>query len=222
MEKNKKITELNQSKYCYKGTDTLINKKDILDDSKLKEIEHGITAYKIAELCLNKASFNKTFDLNHYLNIHKYLFEDLYPFAGCLRDENISKPNEPYKEGKTPFCQTAFILDNLKYTLNEMRNSVRDLKTREDIVSFLAKYYLDLNIIHPFREGNGRTLREYLREYVEVLNKILKTDYILDYNIDGNTKESLVRSSVLDDIEETKLVFNKMLKEKEQVKNIHK
>ena len=79
-----------------------------------------------------------------------------------------------------------------------------------------------MNIAHPFREGNGRTLREYLREYVEVLNKILKTDYILDYNIDGNTKESLVRSSVLDDIEETKLVFNKMLKEKEQVKNIHK
>lgn len=222
MENDNVITELNQSKYCYKGTKVLINKKDIMELSKLKEIEHGITAYKLSELCLNNYPFRKTFDLNHYFSIHKYLFEDLYPFAGELRDENISKPNEPYKKGVTPFCQVPFIKQYLIDTLNEMRNSVRDLKTREDLVQFLSKNYLTLNFIHPFREGNGRTLREYLREYVEILNKILKTNYILDYNIDENTKESLVRSSVLDDIEETKLVFNKMLKEKEQVKNIHK
>ena len=47
---NRVITELNQSKYCYKGTDVLINKKDISDLSQLKEVENGMTAYKLAEL----------------------------------------------------------------------------------------------------------------------------------------------------------------------------
>ena len=216
---NRVITELNQSKYCYKGTDVLINKKDISDLSQLKEVENGMTAYKLAELSLGNAPFKKTFDLDHYLSIHKYLFEELYPFAGDLRDENISKSNEPYKAGKTPFCQTAFILDNLKYTLTEMKNSVRDLKTKNDIVSFLSKYYLDLNFIHPFREGNGRTLREFLREYVEVLNRVLKTDYVIDYNLDEETKENLYKASILDDLEATKLVFNQMIKEKEIEKN---
>ena len=100
-----------------------------------------------------------------------------------------------------------------------MKNSVRDLKTKNDIVSFLSKYYLDLNFIHPFREGNGRTLREFLREYVEVLNRVLKTDYVIDYNLDEETKENLYKASILDDLEATKLVFNQMIKEKEIEKN---
>lgn len=214
---DEKIDELNQSKYCYKGTKVLINKKDIRDYNQLIEVENGITAYKIANLCLNNIPFKMSFDLTHYLSIHKYIFEDLYFFAGCIRDENISKSNEPYKSGKKPFCQTAFILYNLNYTLNEMKNSVGNIKTRDDIITFLATYYLTLNIIHPFREGNGRTLREFFREYIVVLNNALKTNYILDYNIDSDTKNMLFRASILDNLEETKVVFSRILKEKENI-----
>jgi cell filamentation protein len=214
MKENKEIVdELSQSKYCYNGTKILINKRNIKNYEQLIEIENGLTTYKLSRIYLDQAPFKKTFDLEHYLNIHKYLFEDLYSFAGCIRDENIYKTNEPYKKGKTPFCEIPFILNNLKYTLAEMKQNVRKINDKDSLVSFLAKYYLDLNIIHPFREGNGRTLREFLREYVVVINKILKTNFELDYNISDDIKEKLIKASILDDYNEAILVFNKILKE---------
>lgn len=212
---NHEINEMNQSKYCYKGTRTLINKKGITNYDQLIAIENGITTFKLSKLYLDKFPFRKTFDLDHYLSIHKYLFEDLYPFAGCIRDENINKTNKPYKNGKTPFCEIPFILSNLKYTLDEMKNSVRKVKDKETLVLFISKYFLDLNIIHPFREGNGRTLREFLREYVLVINVINKSNYELNYTISDDVKEMLIKASVLDDLEETKNVFNIMIREKE-------
>ena len=214
----KKISELEQSKYCYIGTNILINKKDIRDYDQLMQIEKTITTYQLSKICLGQAPFNKTFDLYHYLNIHKYLFENIYPFAGNLRDENINKSNEPYKPGKTPFCEVPFILNQLQYTLEEMKYNIKNIKTKDDLITFISKYYLDINIIHPFREGNGRTQREFFREYIELINKLLNFNFIIDYDIDNETKDQFQRALVLDDIEEAKKVFSKMIKEKEILK----
>lgn len=211
--KNDEVTELEQSKYCYKGTKVLINKKNIIDKEKLTEVEIGLTAYKISRLYMEEQPFDKKFDLEHYLNIHNYIFNELYDFAGKLRMENIYKSNEPYKEGKTPFCQVPFIKKNLEYTLQDMKNNVRNIHNENDLITFLSSFYLDLNIIHPFREGNGRTLREFMREYVLVLNKIIKFgEYELDYTkMDDENKELLVKASILDDVEEAKKAFSKIL-----------
>lgn len=222
MKENEMIDEFEQSKYCYKGTKTLINFYNIEDNDKLRELENGITTYKLSKLYLNEIPYKQTFDINHYLNIHKYLFDNLYSFAGCLRDENIYKINEPYKAGKTPFCEIPFILSNLKYTLDEMKQNVRKIKDKDSLATFLSKYYLDLNIIHPFREGNGRTLREFLREYVLVINKLLKTDFYLDYNINKDVKEKLVKASVLDDQTLAFEVFNEIIKNEEIERKIEK
>lgn len=206
------ITELEQSKYCYKGTKVLKNKRNIQDDNQLHEFENGVTMYKLSKLYLGEQPYKKSFDINHYLSIHKYLFDDIYLFAGELRDENIYKNNEPYKSGKTPFCEIPFIKEQLNYTLLEMKNNVRNIKNIDDLLTFISKYYLDLNIIHPFREGNGRTLREFIREYVIALNKILKFgDFKIDYNVDSEIKQMLKRASILDDIEKTKKVFSRMI-----------
>lgn len=210
--------ELEQSKYCYQNTKTLINKKNIKDHDRLIEIENGITAFKLSKLYLNDIPYKQTFDIYHYLSIHEYLFGDLYPFAGTIRDENIYKSNEPYKSGKTPFCEIPFIVRNLKYTLEEMKQNVVKIKDKETLGAYLGKYYLDLNIIHPFREGNGRTLREFLREYVIVINKILKTNYYLDYNLSKKTKNQLLKASILDDEELAIKVFSKIIKTEEERK----
>lgn len=214
----REINELNQSKYCYKGTDVLINNRNIMDQDELRKQEITITTYKLSKLYLGEKPFKKTYDLNHYLNIHKYLFEDIYPFAGCLRDENISKSNEPYMPGKMPFCQVPFILEMLKSTLMDMRNNVVKIKKREDIISFISHYCLELNVIHPFREGNGRTQREYFREYMEIINKVLNTDYEINYDLDENSKKELQRAMILDNEEETKKIFDKMVQEKTIIK----
>ena len=175
--KNNEVFDFSQSIYCYEGTKTLKNKKDITDNNKLREVENGITAYKLSKIYLEKADFKKTFDENHYLNIHKYLFEDLYDFAGNIRDENISKSRSPYDEGKTPFCQVCFIYRQLHETLRNMKNSVRSINSYEQLIEFISTYYLELNIIHPFREGNGRALREFIR-CLGLFN-----NYIIDWSL---------------------------------------
>lgn len=68
---------------CYEGTTCLINKWGITDENKLKEFEGAVTFAKASELELNPIS--DTFDVEHYKLIHKYLFEDIYDWAGEYR-----------------------------------------------------------------------------------------------------------------------------------------
>ena len=78
-----------QSLYCYPDTDVLINKLNIRDAKLLKKAEAEITAIKQLELLQNPIAGNLT--KTHLFNIHKFIFEDIYPFAGKIRREKISK-----------------------------------------------------------------------------------------------------------------------------------
>ncbi|MEI3314589.1 MAG: Fic family protein [Faecalibacterium prausnitzii] len=72
-----------QSMYCYPDTDVLINKLNIHDKAELKQAEEEFTAVKQ----VGHGRFTKT----HLFRIHRFLFEDVYPFAGHIRKEQISK-----------------------------------------------------------------------------------------------------------------------------------
>lgn len=209
-----------QSKYCYEGTTVLKNKKNILDQTKLLEIEKGIVCYKVYFLYENDElsyPFKITLDVNHFINIHKYLFGDIYDFAGEIRDESIYKTNEPYYQGKTPFCYPEFIYTNLKNILENMKQNARCIKNESQLIQFLSYYYSEINIIHPFREGNGRTIREFLREYVKKLNSIIDFGYYdLDYSRlnEFDIKQFMkgtIYSAITGDLEMLKESFGKML-----------
>lgn len=97
--------------YCYDKTDVLINKKDIRDAKTLEKIERIHTTYVLSKLYINPVSGN--FDAKHYISLHKILFQDLYEFAGQIRNENISK-------GGIPFCRPEFVYQYLDYLLGQM------------------------------------------------------------------------------------------------------
>ena len=95
-------------------------------------------------------------DFNFYKNLHKQLFDDLYEWAGTVRNINISKKG-------TVFCNSDDIerigklkFDRLK-SLNFLKNTPKD-----QFLDELTELYHDLNMLHPFREGNGRTLRLFI------------------------------------------------------------
>ena len=175
------------SKYTTEGV--LKNKLNITDEKALDDAERVITGYKLANLYLN--SENQKFDINHYLSIHKYLFEDIYDFAGEIRSENIKK--------SIPFCLPNLIYENLKTTLARANIAYKNIKNEEDLVDFIAYFYSELDIIHPFREGNGRGEREFLRQYVERINKVIDFgEYHLDYN-QREDKDSFTNSVIIAD-----------------------
>ena len=171
--------------YCYPGTDILINKLDLHDSNKLFNLEYQ---FVLAKSYILRQNVNKYgFDKQHFINIHKFLFEDIYPFAGKFRTENISK-------GNFTFANWEFIEEQLDYLLNKLKseNYLEGL-SKEDLSKRLAFYLSELNVLHPFREGNGRTIREFIRELA------YKNGYVLD--LTQNTAEEIFNASV-------KSVFN--------------
>ena len=78
-----------QSVYCYPDTDVLINKLNIHDKAELKQAEEEFTAVK--QMALLQEPIKGRFTKTHLFRIHRFLFEDVYPFAGHIRKEQISK-----------------------------------------------------------------------------------------------------------------------------------
>ena len=143
---------------CYKGSTCLINKLNIRDKVILAKIEADITFAKAAQL--ESKGLNEEFSTAYYKSIHKYLFEDLYDWAGCFRKINISKKGTRFADWKelNELCDKLFLrLKGLNYlkglSLQEFVNEITDV-------------YCSLNMLHPFREGNGRTERILISQLV--------------------------------------------------------
>lgn len=153
--------------YFIDGTNVFKNKFGITDYDELKEKEAEITFEKLVELYQKPISGN--FDKKHLCAIHEYLFGDIYPFAGKYRTVYMQK-NNSYFTGEDD------IDSHLNIVLKEMKDEFLKCQSFSDYTIFLAEYYYDLLVIHPFREGNGRTIREFVREFVLV--------NIPEYNLD--------------------------------------
>lgn len=143
--------------YCYPRSNILKNKLNIVDNKELlEEAERQITALKILDLKMKPLKGN--LDLNHLLYIHKYIFEDIYSWAGKTRSVNIAKGNQ--------FCNCVFIESKLNELFMELLNDKYLIGMSLEQASMRLSYYLsELNAIHPFREGNGRTQRIFI-EYL--------------------------------------------------------
>lgn len=160
------IIKERNSKYCYENSNTLINKLEIKDQLTLQKYEARITAAKL--LALRQKGITGNFDKNHFVSIHKYIFEDIYPFAGKFRTENIAK-------GYFRFAEWEYIEEEIDKLLLKLKNeNYLNEKSEEELAKALAYYMSELNVLHPFREGNGRTIREFIRQLA------LKNGYTLN------------------------------------------
>ena len=135
------LYEARNSIYCYKDSDVLVNKFDIHDNKKLEEIERKIVLAKLYELRQNHQIGN--FDVSHFVGIHRFLFEDIYPFAGLFRNENIAK-------GNFSFAEWEYIEDELKKLLDQLKeeNYLQNLD-RNIFIKRLSYYMAELNVLHP-------------------------------------------------------------------------
>lgn len=157
-----------QSKYCYPGTNILINKFNIKDQEKLDIVEADITRINLLRMMDNPIKGN--FNLKHLQDIHTSIFKDIYHFAGKLREENISK-------GNFSFCNAQYINQNSNELFSKLKEE-KYLKGKSitDFSNRAAYYVSEINVLHPFREGNGRTQREFLR------NLSMKCGYKLEWS----------------------------------------
>jgi cell filamentation protein len=161
---------------CYEGTACLINKLNIRDSSKLKEVEGRITFAKTMEL--EKESLKDGFNEDDYRAIHKAIFEPLYDWAGEYRTIDISKKG-------TFFAEYNIVPELLRKCLERMRNLdyFRGLSF-DEFIEEIVDIYCSTNFIHPFREGNGRTQRVFITQLIryngyEISFSTIDTDYLM-------------------------------------------
>jgi len=149
--------QINWNSYLITGSNVLKNKLGITNYDELKEKEKNIVRKKIAYLYLKP--INGNFDTQHLLNIHKFIFDEIYPFAGKFRTCSMQK--------KTVFCNPEEIENHLKEVLMDMEMVFsKDISSIQEFAFKLGRYYYDLIYAHPFREGNGRTIRVFIRDFV--------------------------------------------------------
>ena len=91
------------------------------------------------------------------LDIHRYLFKDVYTWAGQVRTVNISKDGKPFFDGER-FPLGFQYIDSLLVEFRKIKTN-----NKKEISQKLAEILDNVNYLHPFREGNGRTQREFLR-----------------------------------------------------------
>lgn len=137
--------------YTYPGTDVLRNRLGITDDALLNEAERRLTLARGAQAA--RLVFPGTAE--GYRALHQHLFQDLYDWAGEDRGINIAK-------GGSRFAAPPYIARELDKLFSDMaaRNDLRGLP-RDEFFDRLGNHINELNAIHPFREGNGRTMRHH-------------------------------------------------------------
>mgnify|MGYP000909184638 FL=1 len=148
----------------------LKNKLNITDEVELSKIEEKITKLKALELYdSGKINNIEVGTFKGLAEIHKYLFDDIYDFAGKIRTVNIAK-------GNFRFASVLYLKDILK-TIDEMP---------EDNYNNIIKKYVEMNIAHPFYECNGRSIRIWLDLILKKnlglvvdWSKVEKQDYLL-------------------------------------------
>ncbi|HKK95598.1 MAG TPA: Fic family protein [Anaerovoracaceae bacterium] len=142
------------SKYCYDNSHVLRNKLNIKDEGKLASAEREITAIRGAQILAE--GIEGVFDYAAYKGLHKKLFGEIFDWAGVIRHVNIAKGNK--------FCLYEYIDEHMFNLFEELKNEnyLRDLKDEKLIGKRLAYYLGEINAIHPFREGNGRTQRLFI------------------------------------------------------------
>lgn len=140
--------------YCYPGTSTLRNKLGIHDKERLLTAEIKLIAIRLYQL--QEQPIQGKFDFSHLCRIHKHIFRDLYDWAGKIRTVDIAKGNL--------FCRSQFISSYADTIFPDYYDDCQKVRhDKNKFVNTLTKYYADINALHPFREGNGRTQREFAR-----------------------------------------------------------
>lgn len=132
--------------YCYKGTDVLKNRLGTRDPAILEAFELEMTTLRAEEPLPNGR-----FGAAHYRAIHRHMFQDVYAWAGRYRTVRTGK-------GGNWFCYPEHISQQMDRLFGELR--ANDYLGSGDFDAFVqgaANFLAELNAIHPFREGNGRS-----------------------------------------------------------------
>lgn len=180
----------------YTNKNGLLNNLANIEDEKILLVFESLKVSKRIEELIDKPI--KIKDSDSLLKIHYFLFQDVYEWAGQVRVVNISKDGKPFFN-KERFHIAFKYLDTLISEYRKIRKT-----NKAELAKKLAVILENINYLHPFREGNGRTQREFLR--ILALEKGLHIN--LNPPDNKNVYERYMQGTINSDIEKlTELIL---------------
>ena len=155
-----------------------------------KEKECDLVSLRIAQLLEDKSFGFSPIILK---NIHRYLFKDIYDFAGNYREYNISK-KEPILNGETvKYVNYQDIESYFEYDFKEEKNFDYSKLNNDELITHIAKFTSSIWQVHPFGEGNTRTTAVFIEKYLNNMGFNVNNDMFKEYSL--YFRNALVRSN---------------------------
>ena len=177
--------------YIIPNTNVLKNKLGITDRKELDEAESIITASKLIDVEIVKGDF----DYQHLMDIHKHIFGDLYEFAGEARIINIEKSENVLSGMSVSYGHHSKIPEEVSKAIDDMKAiKWHELKSNDEMAQSFSKCFSELWKVHPFREGNTRTVTEFCVQYAATQNIFLDKELFAKNPV--HFRNSLVLASI--------------------------
>lgn len=184
--------------YFWSGIHVLRNRLDIREAERLQDAELAFTALRAATIELGPARMG----LPWLCAIHQQLFQDIFDWAGELREVDIY-------QGETRFCHFEYIERAGNELMQDLEDEhyLTDLRLAE-FIPRLAHYYCEINMLHPFRIGSGRAQRIFFEQLA------MHAGYVLDWrDIDPDAWQVANQAGALGDLKPLTEIFIKVVSE---------
>lgn len=164
--------------YLYPHTDILKNLADIRDRERLSCMEAEYTSIRLAELVIGESA--SRFDFASLCDMHYYIFQDIYEWAGKIRIINIEK-TEPALGGISIEYSDCFDIEkDATFVLNKMNQYTWEKATLEEVAKMFSQYLAEFWKVHPYREGNTRTVITFCSQFIESKGFYIDSDLFKD------------------------------------------
>lgn len=184
--------------YLYSGLNVMRNRLGIRQAERLAQAAYEFTALRAATLGLGPLLRG----LPHLCAIHQHIYQDIFDWAGDIREMDIY-------QGDTRFCHFAYIEKEGNALMQDLEEEgyLVGLE-REDFINRLSHYYCEINVLHPFRIGNGIVQRIFFEQLA------IHAGYQLDWRgIDPEEWAQANQSGAMGDLSALNAIFRKVVSE---------
>lgn len=184
--------------YLYPGLNVMRNRLGIRQAERLAQAAYELTALRAATLSLGPSARG----LPHLCAIHRHLYQDVFDWAGEIREIDIY-------QGDTRFCHFAYIEKEGNALMQDLEDEAYLVGLNpEEFVARLSHYYCEINVLHPFRIGNGIAQRIFFEQLA------IHAGYQLNWrDIDPEAWAQANQSGAMGDLSALQTIFGKVVSE---------
>lgn len=184
--------------YLYPGLNVMRNRLGIRQAERLAQAAYELTALRAATLGLGPLLRG----LPHLCAIHQHIYQDIFDWAGDIREMDIY-------QGDTRFCHFAYIEKEGNALMQDLEEEGYLVGLEKaDFINRLSHYYCEINVLHPFRIGNGIVQRIFFEQLA------IHADYQLDWrDIDPEAWAQANQSGAMGDLSALNAIFSKVVSE---------